>query len=348
MSKTKTPIALCINDWHIGKETIADSIENWEEAIDFANKYRVHSLLIGGDVFLSRVSQSLPVLRAVQDSLRNAVASGLQVIAAPGNHDKVSLEETYSYCHVFEDITGYSVVNEHKVVYFNDVAIHMMSYFPETGSFKKRLESIELIEDKKNILYCHQGINGALGHSDETNNKELPTHIFERFDTVLVAHYHNRVHLKGTNIYYVGSSRQHNHGEDTEKGYTLIYSDGSHEYLQNNVNTKYITFEERYEDIDKSTFASITEAKEENYRVRVRILCKSNQKKLINKRDFMNAGASKVEVVEDKIDGEEATQVSASVRYNKNGIKTSYEAFYEESGGEDPDFGLKYLDQINM
>jgi len=80
----------------------------------------------------------------------------------------------------------------------------------------------------------------------------------------------------------------------------------------------------------------------------MRIFCKPNQKKLINKRDFMNAGASKVEVVEDKIDGEEATQVSASVRYNKNGIKTSYEAFYEESGGGDPDFGLKYLDQINM
>ena len=61
----------------------------------------------------------------------------------------------------------------------------------------------ELNASVHNILYIHEGINGALS---TPNEKELPTNIFSDFDTVLVGHYHNRCIIKGTNIEYIGSS----------------------------------------------------------------------------------------------------------------------------------------------
>ena len=44
-----------------------------------------------------------------------------------------------------------------------------------------------------NILYIHEGINGALV---TPSKKELPTKIFKDFDKVLVGHYHNRTKIK--------------------------------------------------------------------------------------------------------------------------------------------------------
>lgn len=44
--------------------------------------------------------------------------------------------------------------------------------------------------------------------------------------------------IKGTVIEYIGSSRQHNFGEDEDKGYTLLYSDGSYEFIKNHVNIR--------------------------------------------------------------------------------------------------------------
>lgn len=109
-----------------------------------------------------------------------------------------------------------------------------MAYFPEDGSFTERLQEIidnelSISHTRQNILYIHEGINGALS---QPSDKELPAKIFEPFDKILVGHYHNRTKIKNTNIEYIGSSRQHNFGEDEEKGYTILYSDGSHKFVK--------------------------------------------------------------------------------------------------------------------
>lgn len=344
----KKAIAICINDAHIGKETISDFKDNWNEMLQYAKKYDVDYVLIGGDTFKSRVAQSLPVLLTVRKCFQDAYESGFTVFNAPGNHDKVDQENVESYCHVFGGMNGYNVVDEYEVIESGGVAIHMMPYFPESGSFKSRFDKLVKLKDGvKNILYIHEGINGALSNAIAGENKELPAEMFSAFDSVLVGHYHDRVHIEGTNVYYIGSSRQHNFGEDMDKGYTIIYDDGSFEFLENKVNTRYITFDEKFEDINKSTFSEIKTSQKEGYKVRVKIHCKSNQKKLINKIDFVNAGAAKVETIEERIE-EKVLVTASSVRFNKEGLKMSYSDFCEEKGDIEPEFGLKYIDTINI
>ena len=84
----------------------------------------------------------------------------------------------------------------------------MMSDLPENGSATEKLNALiaseDDREDRHKVLYIHEGINGALSTPAE---KELPTHIFKPFDKVLVGHYHDRCAIPGTNIEYIGSSR---------------------------------------------------------------------------------------------------------------------------------------------
>ena len=118
-------------------------------------------------------------------------------------------------------------------------ALHVMSYFPEDGSFAERLGRLAaeaLSGEPEHFLYIHEGINGALAQPSE---KELPARIFSPFDKVFVGHYHNRTVIPGTGIEYIGSSRQHNFGEDEEKGYTVLYTDGTYEFVKNRVNMRY-------------------------------------------------------------------------------------------------------------
>ena len=236
------PCLLLLNDIHISKDNIPAFKANWQEAIDICRKMDVKEIAIGGDLFFSRAAQTLDVLLAVHDALLTAAEHGIHVTIAEGNHDKVNQENERGYCHVFDQHSNVLVCDEYVSLPLGDdcrFVLHMMGYFPEDGSFCTRLDRLkeEALDPKRlNFLYIHEGINGALA---QPNDKELPAKIFEDFDKVFVGHYHNRTIIDKTRIEYIGSSRQHNFGEDEEKGYTVIYTDGSHEFIKNQANTRY-------------------------------------------------------------------------------------------------------------
>ena len=175
----------------------------------------------------SRAAQTLDVLLAVRDMLVSAADHDIHVTLAEGNHDKVNQESLRGYCHVFDRHPNVTVVDEYLTLCRPEwkFALHVMSYFPEDGSFAERLGRLAaeaLSGEPEHFLYIHEGINGALAQPSE---KELPARIFSPFDKVFVGHYHNRTVIPGTGIEYIGSSRQHNFGEDEEKGYTVLYTD---------------------------------------------------------------------------------------------------------------------------
>ena len=209
---------LLLNDIHISKDNIPDFQLNWNEALIVCDQHEIKEIAIGGDLFMSRSAQTLDVLLAVHDAFIDAEKRGINITLANGNHDKVNQESERGYCHVFDQHPNVYVANDYLSVENEDwsFVLFIMPYFIENGSFTDRLRALwqgeELeYEDKKTILYIHEGINGALAQSSD---KELPAKIFESFDKVLVGHYHNRTKIKGTNIEYIGSSRQHNFGED--------------------------------------------------------------------------------------------------------------------------------------
>lgn len=165
---------------------------------------------------------------------------------ANGNHDKVNQEAVRGYCHVFDQHDNVLVADDTISLLASkdwDFVLHIIPYFPENGSFIEKLDKLiadGLDKKRKNYLYIHEGVNGALSQSNE---KELSPNVFSIFDKVFVGHYHNRCTIDGTNVEYIGSSRQHNFGEDEEKGYTVIYPDGHYDFIKNQVNTRYLVMD---------------------------------------------------------------------------------------------------------
>lgn len=344
------PCLLLLNDIHISKDNIPAFKANWQEAIDICRKMDVKEIAIGGDLFFSRAAQTLDVLLAVHDALLTAAEHGIHVTIAEGNHDKVNQENERGYCHVFDQHSNVLVCDEYVSLPLGDdcrFVLHMMGYFPEDGSFCTRLDRLkeEALDPKRlNFLYIHEGINGALA---QPNDKELPAKIFEEFDKVFVGHYHNRTIIDKTRIEYIGSSRQHNFGEDEEKGYTVIYTDGSHEFIKNQANTRYRVIDVAAERAGLHLMDELREIDADGrYKVKVRVHAPQAAMKSVDKAALLDAGATKVELI---ADDEEMLEVAASSLFEKfdsHRIRETYEEFCREKQIDDVAIGLEYLSKI--
>ena len=344
------PCLLLLNDIHISKDNIPAFKANWQEAIDICRKMDVKEIAIGGDLFFSRAAQTLDVLLAVHDALLTAAEHGIHVTIAEGNHDKVNQENERGYCHVFDQHSNVLVCDEYVSLPLGDdcrFVLHMMGYFPEDGSFCTRLDRLkeEALDPKRlNFLYIHEGVNGALA---QPNDKELPAKIFEDFDKVFVGHYHNRTIIDKTRIEYIGSSRQHNFGEDEEKGYTVIYTDGSHEFIKNKVNTRYRVIDVAAERAGLHLMDELREIDADGrYKVKVRVHAPQAAMKSVDKAALLDAGATKVELI---ADDEEMLEVAASSLFEKfdsHRIRETYEEFCREKQIDDVAIGLEYLSKI--
>lgn len=343
---------LLLNDIHISKDNIPDFQLNWNEALIVCDQHEIKEIAIGGDLFMSRSAQTLDVLLAVHDAFIDAEKRGINITLANGNHDKVNQESERGYCHVFDQHPNVYVANDYLSVENEDwsFVLFIMPYFIENGSFTDRLRALwqgeELeYEDKKTILYIHEGINGALAQSSD---KELPAKIFESFDKVLVGHYHNRTKIKGTNIEYIGSSRQHNFGEDEEKGYTIIYSDGSHKFVKNQVNIRYKVIDVPFEKVNINLYDLLDENKGDGrYKTKVRIHCLTTQAPSIDKQKLIDSGANKVEIITEDIEEVNVSKSSLFEKYDNKQIKKTYEDFCEEKEIADISLGLSYLSKID-
>ena len=344
------PCLLLLNDIHISKDNIPAFKANWQEAIDICRKMDVKEIAIGGDLFFSRAAQTLDVLLAVHDALLTAAEHGIHVTIAEGNHDKVNQENERGYCHVFDQHSNVLVCDEYVSLPLGDdcrFVLHMMGYFPEDGSFCTRLDRLkeEALDPKRlNFLYIHEGINGALV---QPNDKELPAKIFEDFDKVFVGHYHNRTIIDKTRIEYIGSSRQHNFGEDEEKGYTVIYTDGSHEFIKNQANTRYRVIDVAAERAGLHLMDELREIDADGrYKVKVRVHAPQAAMKSVDKAALLDAGATKVELI---ADDEEMLEVAASSlleKFDSHRIRETYEEFCREKQIDDVAIGLEYLSKI--
>lgn len=345
----KNPVALLLNDIHVSKDNIPEFQKNWDEALAICDQYQISDIIIGGDLWLSRSAQTLSVLMAVRQAIIKATKAGIALTIAEGNHCKVDQESILGYSHLFSEYPNVYVVDDYTVIDLGDkVSLYVMSYFPENGSFIERLQDI-IANDfepwRHNILYIHEGINGALA---TPNDKELPTSIFKDFNQVLVGHYHNRCVVAGTNIEYIGSSRQHNFGEDEDKGYTILYSDGSYEFVKNQVNVRYKVMEVNGTQCDAFVMNELSTVKaNELYKIKVRVKCDSTMASTIDKQKLLEAGATKVEIVTEDTEVTQVASHALDKKFDKTGIKKEYTTFCGDKGISNIELGLAYLDKIN-
>lgn len=341
------PCVLLMNDMHVSKDNIAEFNTNWKEALSICSQMGIGEIALGGDLFQSRSSQTLNVLLAVHDALLAAADHGINIYLANGNHDLICQESIRGYCHVFDQHDNVMVVDDYLTLPTNNeraYALHMIAYFPENGSFTEILNQLiaDGLDDKRrNYLYIHEGINGALSQPAEN---ELPANIFGDFDRVFVGHYHNRCTV-GNHIEYIGSSRQHNFGEDEQKGYTILYSDGSTKFIQNKANIRYKVIDVAQVDVNLTDLLDEIKA-DGRYRTKVRVHTTSAKASTIYKEKLLSAGASKIEIITEDTEMTDVASSSLFEKFDSRKIQENYKEFCREKEIGNVELGLNYLSKI--
>lgn len=337
------PIILLANDFHIDKDNVLDFEENWNEMLEVCYDNDIHHILIGGDIFTNRNAQTLAPMLMVQKCLRRAGANRIRVSIAPGNHDKTNQDVTESWCDLYSDIPCVEVISTYKIYDLGECFLAMFAYYPEQGeTLKSYMEgcrqvlTAEFLSSETNcIAYVHAGIHGALGDFDVPS--EAPQELFDGFKAVLCGHYHNQTHIKDTDIYYIGSSRAHNFGEDEEKGYTLIYPNGKWEFVKNEANTRYVT--------EELTLKELTDWQRtygDDYKVRLKITCTAAEAETVDRQDLLDRGANKIEFVTEKIQAVAAEASDIEDKFNNADLQQEYQVFCKDKE-IDSKMGIEYL-----
>lgn len=349
----KKAVFLLSNDWHVEAGNIKDFILNWDEMIDQCLSNDVDLAVIGGDMFTTRSSQTLDVLMAVKNAFQKAVDNGINLYVALGNHDLLDQEATYGYPSLYDTMNGVNIINDKPAIIPIDVHGEMnlvvMRYWKETTTFLDKLDELreELrnkgIKERNCILYVHEGIAGGLG--DFIAPGEVDNTVFKGFWKVLAAHYHYIKKIDGTNVMYIGSSRQKSHAEEGPQGYTLMFNDGTCSFIENQVNTRYITFEVKYDDIDNKLLEKISEYHDDDYRIRLKVSCTDSQSKSIDKESLYDAGVTKLEVDTEDAVMKNVTDEDLGKKFDKGGIQQEYENYCDEKNVSSK-LGMKYLNMI--
>ena len=93
----RKPLTLFSTDWHIDKDNIEEIKSLIIQKLELAKSLNINKVFGLGDFFESRKSQPLQNLKGFGEILQLFEKYGVELIAIPGNHDKLNYLSEDSY-----------------------------------------------------------------------------------------------------------------------------------------------------------------------------------------------------------------------------------------------------------
>lgn len=350
---SKQALAVFSTDWHLQTKNKDQITYLVRQQCELAKKLNAKYLICLGDVFESRIAQREDVLTAFSHILDIINDYGLKLWLIPGNHDKTDYTSPNSFLTSFSTHPCLTLVHLSGSIPFPDYKIQLgfIPFFNDEQWLKQYEEYCEYIalglekEDKNKYILCtHIAVTGSRNNDKTLVSSSISTKLFKSFFKVFSGHYHDQQKI-GSNFYHTPSIQQNNFGEDIDKGFTVLYSDGSHELVLSDFK-KYIKVQI---DLDTVTGSQLVDFKKQysgsNDNVRFEFIGSEKVLKSINKEDYTSIGIdikTKVKEIVDDIQYAESTEV---VEHTKESIKIEFEKFCTQENLK-LETGLKYLNKI--
>lgn len=330
----KKPIAVVITDTHMNDKNIPLVKSIFRQTFQYCANNKIDTVYQAGDWFTSRTGQSIDCLLSTGEILEMLQSYGLTMYAIAGNHDKNDQSRCESFLSAFRKWDRFHLIESGGCSKIPDSKVHvsMMPYFTEEVYDENLRELHDFIFDDKPkdcdhfILITHVSVNGVKNNDGSEVTTGLSPNLFKNWDKVLVGHYHNKSKV-GKNIYYIGSAYQANFGEDGDKGFTVIYNDGSIEQVKL-VFPEFVKF---YVDVNSLTSADILDIKkirEEHPDRKLRIVLEGTEEEIksFNKSALEDIGVSieskPTDVVLIENDGDVET-----ISYNRDNLIEAFDEF---------------------
>lgn len=346
MSSKRTPAGILITDTHLHKNNVLLVLDIFKQLIELCLKLKIKRIFHAGDFFTSREAQPLHVLLEAKEIFKMIKDAGLYLDIIPGNHDKTDLESLYSYLHAVEKNENIKVIDEpfHEFI-GSKLNIIWLPYFKEKGSYLTRLNDAVtcITKNKINVLITHIGVNGVSNNDGSLVENNLKTECFDKFQLVITGHYHNQSVI-GDKIFYIGSAYQANHGEDNNKGFTLLYDNGEIDFIKSKF-PEFIKLKIDVDDLanDKEIQKQFLKNKSDDH---IRVILTGDKTKLqaYNKQSLIDNGIDVKYESDEVIKG--IKNSDEIIIYDRKNINAAFKNFVKEEKIEDSEFGLKYLEQI--
>lgn len=343
-NKLKKPIAIVINDPHLKEENLEIIKSIFQQTTVIAKDLGLKIIDCSGDIMNSRKSQPQIVLTTFKDILDELQQSEIELHSCVGNHDKVNYFGVESFLDPFSNHPAFKLYRYGGYRELDGVNIHYASYFTDElfqGQIKHNKKANKW--NLKNVLIGHIGVSGSvMNNGIVIESQTIIPSLFNEYDLIILGHYHDYQELAEGRIIYTGSCVQHNFGEHTGKGATILYDDLSTEiiplkypqYLKFEVNPTQITAKD-IQDLKK-------EKTDTGDNLRIILKGTDSEVKSFNKMDLLNAGIS-VELKQDKIIKEEIE--SKLEAFDTKSLAEEFDAFCEKNK-LDKKSGMKYFNLI--
>lgn len=350
MAKKVEDLALMLTDSHLKEDTVDINLSIWRQAIQECKKRGLDQIYHLGDAFNSRKAQSILVLNTFNQILQELHDAGIHLNIIPGNHDKTDYQSEDSFLDPFMFHPGVNIWPKGDVSRLGDnLSLFQMPFFDEKsgkyGEIVSPLLDIAIQEKKSgrvNILLTHIGVNEAVMNGGSVIEGHLDGSMFDVFDKVYVGHFHDYQELRKGKIVYMGSCYQANFGEDSKKGFQILKTDGSIEFVQ----TEFPRFIKVPLNIDKVSKEDLTEIKKEyegsTDNIRLEFTGSKESLKKVDRREFESLGIdvkTKEESVE-VVDHEDDVST-----FTNESIRDEWLKFTDEDK-ETQEKGLKYLEPL--
>lgn len=335
------PLGLIITDLHLSDQTVAQVVSIFDQAIELAKQLRVQYVFCLGDLFTSRKGQSELVLRTFRGIIDKFTAEQIYFLTIAGNHDKTSYVSDSSFLDPFVS-EYFRVVSLEENMVFDRINLMFLSYYDEQLMYQTKLMECmkNLDPSRDNLLFTHCAIDGVRNNAGIVMTNEVPAHFFAKFKRVFVGHYHNQQIFH--NIVYVGSTDPRNFGEDDEKGCTVLYDDGSVQFIKFNFRS-YVTVDLLAEDLNPELLRQTQEKlTESNVRLRIQGTLSEQLKPLL-----VNLGqvGAKVELHKEVTVGE-VQQVTHEVIVTSGDLLELYDSWAEDRKVEGREQGRRLLEEV--
>lgn len=237
--KTKKPISLLFSDFHLSLENVEEVEGLFEQSKEIVLEKNIPYIFILGDAFESRNAQPLKVLNTFGKliSKLSEIESLKEIIILPGNHDKVNYKSEESYLDEFKFHPKIRIVDSYWCFDIEDkIRCHFIPYFDEKTIYPDYLNKVKYGKGfspqiNSDILFTHIAVNGVKNNDGNLVQNNLKISLFKEFQSIFVGHYHNKSFV-GKNVCYIGSLLSHSFGENNDKGFTILYENGTTDFIK--------------------------------------------------------------------------------------------------------------------
>jgi hypothetical protein len=337
---SKKPLFAVYNDQHLGvgnEEAVLVSIRHMVENLIAMN---IDTVIFNGDFFHSRSNQTQEVLKTATEIFRIINEAGIRHIVNVGNHDRTSYYSSESFLDPFRHHPGVEIYDgKITTLEIKGVKVSLSPFFHDSIL-------VPMLEEAEggDILLGHWEMQGST-HLGKVNEKQdITRRMLKKWKKVYLGHYHN-FHEISKDIAHLPSLRQNSFGEDSLKGFSIIYNDLSYEIIQG----VFKRFNKLTLDIDTLTPKDLKELiavhRDSEHTIRFEFTGEESKLKALDKEQFKDTGID-IKIKFEKKYSVDITEKPVLIKkFDKDLIYESFEKFCEEKDYSHEE-GLVFLDEF--